>query len=69
MTAPCSLGIDIGVQSAIAILDQSGALLEIHDMPVLADGRAPIGRTRLLRLTEHAFEQLLEEAERLEARR
>jgi hypothetical protein len=42
MTAPCSLGIDIGVQSAIAILDQSGALLEIHDMPVLAIIRAAL---------------------------
>src|ERR1700731_1904958 len=36
------LGIDIGVQGAIAIVDQSGALLEIHDMPVLQDG--PKGR-------------------------
>jgi crossover junction endodeoxyribonuclease RuvC len=36
------LGIDIGVQGAIAILDQSGALVEIHDMPVLQDG--PKGR-------------------------
>jgi crossover junction endodeoxyribonuclease RuvC len=36
------IGIDIGAQGAIAILDQSGALLEIHDMPVLKDG--PAGR-------------------------
>jgi crossover junction endodeoxyribonuclease RuvC len=36
------LGIDIGVQGAVAILDQSGALLEIHDMPTLQDG--PAGR-------------------------
>jgi crossover junction endodeoxyribonuclease RuvC len=36
------IGIDIGVQDAIAILDQSGALVEIHDMPVLQDG--PAGR-------------------------
>jgi len=36
------LGIDIGVQGAIAILDQSGALVEIRDMPVLQDG--PAGR-------------------------
>lgn len=35
-------GIDIGAQGAIAILDQSGALVEIHDMPVLKDG--PAGR-------------------------
>jgi crossover junction endodeoxyribonuclease RuvC len=36
------LGIDIGVQAAIAIVDPSGALVEIHDMPVLKDG--PAGR-------------------------
>jgi hypothetical protein len=36
------LGIDIGVQAAIAIVDPSGALMEIHDMPVLKDG--PAGR-------------------------
>jgi crossover junction endodeoxyribonuclease RuvC len=36
------IGIDIGVQGGIAILDQSGALVEIHDMPVLQDG--PAGR-------------------------
>ena len=30
------LGIDIGVQGAIAIVDQSGALLEVHDTPALA---------------------------------
>ena len=41
-TMTSHLGIDIGVQGAIAILDQSGALLEIHDMPVLQDG--PKGR-------------------------
>jgi hypothetical protein len=31
------LGVDIGVQGAIAIVDQSGALVETHDMPVLQD--------------------------------
>jgi hypothetical protein len=36
------LGIDIGVQGAVAILDQSGALVEIHDMPTLQGG--PAGR-------------------------
>lgn len=37
------LGIDIGTKGAIAILDaESGALLEIFDMPVLNDG--PKGR-------------------------
>lgn len=36
------LGIDIGVHGAIAVLDQSGALVEIHDMPTLQDG--PVGR-------------------------
>jgi hypothetical protein len=47
MTATSSMiimGIDIGAQGAIAILDQSGALLTIHDMPVLQDG--PKGRPR-----------------------
>ena len=34
------LGIDIGVQGDIAIVDQSGALLEVHDTPVLKDERA-----------------------------
>jgi crossover junction endodeoxyribonuclease RuvC len=36
------IGIDIGVQGAIAILDQCAGLVEIHDMPVLQDG--PKGR-------------------------
>jgi hypothetical protein len=36
------IGIDIGVQGAIAILDKSGALVEVHDLPVLKDG--PAGR-------------------------
>ncbi len=36
------LGIDIGIQGAIATLDQSGVLLDISDMPVLSDG--PKGR-------------------------
>jgi crossover junction endodeoxyribonuclease RuvC len=36
------LGIDIGVQGAVAILDRTGALLEVHDLPVLKDG--PAGR-------------------------
>lgn len=37
-----SLGIDIGVQGAIAIVTGSGELLRINDMPVLKDG--PAGR-------------------------
>jgi crossover junction endodeoxyribonuclease RuvC len=36
------IGIDIGIQGAVAVLDQSGALVEIHDMPTLQDG--PAGR-------------------------
>ena len=36
------LGIDIGVQGAIALLNEDGALREIDDMPVLRDG--PAGR-------------------------
>jgi hypothetical protein len=34
-----------------------------------ADGRAPIGRTRMLRLTERDFERLLEAAVQMEGRR
>jgi crossover junction endodeoxyribonuclease RuvC len=40
--SPLFLGIDIGVQGAIAMLDGSGDLIEIADMPVLAGG--PAGR-------------------------
>ncbi len=36
------LGIDIGVQGAIAIMGDSGSLLEIHEMPCLHSG--PAGR-------------------------
>ena len=36
------LGIDIGVQGAIAILSPGGELVEIHSMPCLHDG--PKGR-------------------------
>jgi crossover junction endodeoxyribonuclease RuvC len=36
------IGIDIGVTGGIAVLDKSGALVEIHDMPTLQDG--PAGR-------------------------
>jgi hypothetical protein len=35
----------------------------------LADGRSPIGLTRIFRLTDHDFEQLVDAAARLEARR
>ena len=33
-----------------------------------ADTRSPIGRTRIFRLTDHDFEQLIATAERFEAR-
>ena len=36
------IGIDIGIQGAIAALDESGQLVEVFDMPVLKDG--PAGR-------------------------
>jgi predicted RNase H-like nuclease (RuvC/YqgF family) len=36
------LGVDIGVTGAVAVLDQSGTLVEVHDMPTLQDG--PKGR-------------------------
>jgi crossover junction endodeoxyribonuclease RuvC len=41
------LGIDIGVQGAVAVLDQAGALVEVHDMPTLQDG--PKGRRAVQR--------------------
>ena len=34
------LGVDAGINGAVAILEASGALLEIYDMPSLADGPA-----------------------------
>jgi crossover junction endodeoxyribonuclease RuvC len=34
------LGVDIGVQGAIAVLDESEQLVEVHDLPVLQDGPA-----------------------------
>jgi crossover junction endodeoxyribonuclease RuvC len=36
------LGIDNGAQGAVAVFDQDGALVEVHDMPTLQDG--PAGR-------------------------
>lgn len=32
------LGIDIGAQGALALLDENGSLLEVADMPILRDG-------------------------------
>lgn len=32
------LGIDIGAQGALALLDETGALLDVADMPILRDG-------------------------------
>jgi len=34
------VGIDIGVTGGIAVLSASGELIEVHEMPVLADGPA-----------------------------
>jgi hypothetical protein len=43
MSAPaCILGIDIGLVGALALVTRDGDLLEVADMPVLADG--PSGR-------------------------
>jgi crossover junction endodeoxyribonuclease RuvC len=39
------VGIDIGLQGAIAELDETGELVAIHDMPGLADG--PKGRSAI----------------------
>ena len=38
--APCSLGIDIGVTGGIAVVSAAGELIEVHQMPCLADGHA-----------------------------
>jgi len=40
MSASLFLGVDIGAQGAVAIITADGRLVEIHDMPVLADGPA-----------------------------
>jgi hypothetical protein len=32
------IGIDIGAQGALALLDEAGALLDVADMPILRDG-------------------------------
>lgn len=56
------LGIDIGVQGAIAILNETGTLFEIHDMPVLHDG--PAGRRAINAplLAEITFDSLANHA-------
>jgi hypothetical protein len=33
-----TLGVDIGLYGAIALIDESGELIAVHDMPCLADG-------------------------------
>lgn len=42
MTGAFILGIDIGAQGALALLDREGGLIDIADMPILRDG--PAGR-------------------------
>jgi predicted RNase H-like nuclease (RuvC/YqgF family) len=32
------IGIDIGLEGAVAVLDMEGTLLAVEDMPALADG-------------------------------
>ena len=39
------IGIDIGFKGAIALVDEGGDLIEVFDMPTLADG--PKGRPAL----------------------
>jgi crossover junction endodeoxyribonuclease RuvC len=34
------IGVDIGLAGAVALLLENGELVEVHDMPVLADGTA-----------------------------
>lgn len=38
MSAPCIVGIDIGVSGALALVTPAGELLDVADMPVLRDG-------------------------------
>ena len=42
MTAPTIVGIDPGAHGAIAVLDEGGELLEVHDMPSTSEAN---GRT------------------------
>jgi hypothetical protein len=44
------IGIDIGVQGAVAVLDQDGALVQIHDTPTLRDGLPAVARPLLAAL-------------------
>src|ERR1700732_2264135 len=43
-SAKLIIGIDIGVQGAVAVLDQDGALVQIHDTPTLRDGLPAVAR-------------------------
>jgi crossover junction endodeoxyribonuclease RuvC len=55
MTAPTLIGIDPGNSGALALLTLDGAILDIEDMPTIADGvkgRATINAPLLARLLE-----------------
>jgi hypothetical protein len=54
------LGIDIGLASAIALIAESGELIEIHDMPTLEDGprnRATINAPLLAAMSRRAAQR------------
>jgi crossover junction endodeoxyribonuclease RuvC len=51
------IGIDIGNMGAIALMDESGELVAIHDMPCLADGpkgRPSVNAPLLAQIVAHA---------------
>jgi len=52
----------------LQLVSRSPRLRRIDVRISAADTRSPIGRTRIFRLTDHDFEQLIATAERFEAR-
>ena len=42
------IGVDIGLPGAIALIDESGELIAVHDVPCLADGPKRARRSRAL---------------------
>jgi hypothetical protein len=51
------LGVDIGNTGPVALLEESGKTLEVHDMPMLNDGpkgRPAVNATHLAGIIAHA---------------
>jgi hypothetical protein len=54
------LGVDIGARGALALVDaETGELIEIHDMPVLADGPKGRAATRVKLLARRVLEAIV----------